>query len=173
MKINNQQRKNLCNLIDVRAKACVENVDTSDDTILTLVSKKLRQNITYIPLQKELDVINKKHAKKKADVNAKIKKLKDELDVIENERCTVKKKIEFLGLDSSTGNALHDRKWTGRNYRDQIYKTVVYGDNEQVWKDVEFDLQYEKNNILKDAVTTKEKIWLAETREEAEQLIKE
>ena len=172
-KLNNQQRKNLCNLVDEKAKASVANVDTGDDNILRIVSNRLKKHNTYSSLQKVWDVLEKKLIKKRVDVDAKIMKLKDELGVISNEREKVQKAIESIGLKPGTGIAIHDKKWIGRNYRDPTYKTMMYGENYQVWKGVEADLQEEKNNILQSAVTTKEKIWLAETREEAEQLIKE
>ncbi len=176
-KINNQQRKNLCTLVDARAKVAIAELNESsgDANMLDLVSKRLKKNKSYPALQKSYDALKKKRDKKVEDVNEKIAKLNEELKELGDEKDEVKRKIDAIGINPDTGIALHysKRTFTTRNYRDPMYKITIHGTHEQIWKDIEEDFQEQKNYIVNGAVTTKEKIWLAETTEQAQNLIKD
>jgi hypothetical protein len=163
----------LCNLIDARAKVNIAEIDSSDDSMLQLVSTRLKGHKDYPKLQKEWDVLEKKVKRKIADNEVKINKLKDELNLITAEKDEVRIKINLIGIVPSTGLVLHESKWVGRSYKDHTTKVVVQGENETLWKGILHEQEIQKVAITREATSTKEKIWLAETREEAETLIKE
>jgi nitrous oxide reductase len=172
-KINNQQRKNLCSLIDARTKASVAIIDSSDENLLVLVAERLKNHKDYHSLQNKYDALCIKREKKKALNNAKIKCLRDELDAMDEEKDAVGDKIQEIGIVASSKGVLHDKRYVGRSYKDTTFEVQVLGNVKIAWDDVKAGLDDEKVVILESAVAMKEKIWLAETREEAETLIKE
>lgn len=171
-KLNNQQRKNLCSLVDVRADAEVKAVDMSDENLLVLTSIKLQEHKDYKTLQKKYDDLDKKWEKRSAQVKELQRKQREELDAIDLEKDEVRKKINLIGIKPSSGEICHDKRYIGRNYKDDKYKVVCPGETQDVWDSIKDGLVKEIVTIQAKSAKLKEKIWLCETTETAEAIIK-
>jgi hypothetical protein len=172
-KMNNQQRRSLCLLVDEKAKVDVEKIDISDGTMLKLTSDKIRENKDYPSLDKEYKKLVKKFFKKDEEIKNKIAYFNKELQAINREKQKISDAIKKIGIDPKTGDVIYDKEWTSRNYINERYTVQVYGENKKVWDKIMDGLNKDKQSILDNAVKVKEKIWLCETTESAEMLIQQ
>jgi hypothetical protein len=170
-KMNNQQRKQLCVLVDGKAKVEIEKIVTSDGVMIKLTSARLKEDKKYGPLDKEYQKLCKKIQKNRVETEKKIEALKDVLRKDEQKKDELRIAINLIGINTETGDVMHDNRYVG-NYRNEKYKTIVYGENMDVWNSIKDGLEKDRQDIKDKAVLLKEKIWLCDLTQDAETLMR-
>jgi hypothetical protein len=164
-KINNRQRKEFCDLVNSRNEKTYADLEVKlDDSLQIAADHIVSTNKAYIHLAKQYDKAKMIERK----IGVEFTSAKDKAEELA-------KKIRHIGVTADTKELLiktSGYQWNKETKRHETEKIPATENGTEVCNNVRVGILLAKQDLTDKISKVKENIWLAETVEEARELMK-